>query len=232
MTPNLVSPSPPTLLSGFARGCIAPSRARPTPSAFPSGGSQRLRKLDRLHAELNANSAADVALSDLAERLGLEEEDLQGIAADRIHVASLDEGTDDSPTAWLMDESTVPPGQTLSEEELREEIISALAGLDDTELQIISRKFGLLDENPESYREMTRHFGKSREWIRRIGEGAMAKIAKSFRLAGCPAPSFTVAAQNQSPPEGNQGETGRKSGQVVTFKVTLIHWMEPFIAIL
>lgn len=152
---------------------------------IPVWRSQRLRKLDRLHDELNSELGRDSTLTDLADRIGLSARDLESIAADRVQVNSLDL-TDETgaPSLDLPDDEAATPGELLSREELHEEIISALDGLDDTELQILSLKFGLLNEKAESYREMAPRFGRSREWIRRIGEQALAKVSSSLRAAG------------------------------------------------
>ncbi len=152
---------------------------------IPVWRSQRLRRLDRLHAELNAELGGEENLSELADRLGLEEERLAEIEADRVRVASLDADPEAAArvAAWE-DTSTLSPGEHLSRRELQEEIAACLHGLDDTELQVVTLKFGLLDDEPESYREMAPRFGKSREWIRRVGEKALAKVAHSLESVG------------------------------------------------
>ena len=152
---------------------------------IPVWRSQRLRKLDRLHEELSAELGIDAAPDELADRLGLSAHELGTIAADRVRVESLDAPAEGRES--LADQLVAPaelPAEHLSRQEIREEIIAALDGLDDMELQILSRKFGLLGDPPESFREMAPAFGRSREWIRRIGESALAKVAASFRAAG------------------------------------------------
>lgn len=146
---------------------------------IPVWRSQRLRKLDRLHAELNAELGRDASLSELGDRIGLAEEDVSRLASDRVSVETLG----DYEIEALADGSEHPASK-LSRRELMEEAMACLDGLDDTELQILGLKFGLLGESPESYREMAPRFGKSREWIRKIGEGALARVRSSLSSAG------------------------------------------------
>lgn len=200
---------------------------------IPVWRSQRLRKLDRLHAELNAELGKEAGFSELAERIGLSEESVAELTADRIYVDSLETG--DGPD-WMnatVDEEAVLPGEQLSKTELMEEITACLDGLDDTELQIVNLKFGLLDKEPVSYREMAPRFGKSREWIRKIGEGALAKIKASLHAAG-DMPRVLVE-KRQKNVRGRLETLSAKKAEVPKLsllKMALIQWSEPLIAIL
>lgn len=200
---------------------------------IPVWRSQRLRKLDRLHAELNAELGKEAGFSELAERIGLSEESVAELTADRIYVDSLETG--DGPD-WMnatVDEEAVLPGERLSKTELMEEITACLDGLDDTELQIVNLKFGLLDKEPVSYREMAPRFGKSREWIRKIGEGALAKIKASLQTAG-DMPRVLVE-KRQKNVRGRLETLSAKKAEVPKLsllKMALIQWSEPLIAIL
>ncbi len=152
---------------------------------IPVWRSQRLRKLARLQDGLNTELGRDAELSELAERIGIPEEDLASIAADRISVASF-ESAEDFERAMgrnALSDADHPLDQ-LSREERLEEIAACLQGLDDTELRILGLRFGFFNEEPESYRAMAHRFGKSREWIRKIGERAMAKMKESLRSIG------------------------------------------------
>jgi len=148
---------------------------------IPVWRSQRLRKLDRLHRDLEQELGRDATLGDLAERIGLREEDVAQIAQERLEVESID-----APETFREPaDPAATPGEALSRGELLEEVIACLHGLDDMELHILSLKYGLAGHHPpQSYRAMAERFGKSREWIRRIGERAMAKVAASLHAAG------------------------------------------------
>jgi len=143
---------------------------------IPVWRSQRLRKLSRLQETLSAELGHEASSAELAEKLGLSEDRINEIATDQLQISEIPE--------TLLDESFPQPGERLSREELMDEIAACLHDLDDTELQIISLKFGLLDEETQSFREMAPRFGKSREWIRRVGEGALAKLRESIAGIG------------------------------------------------
>jgi RNA polymerase primary sigma factor len=195
---------------------------------IPVWRSQRLRKLDRLHAELNAELGRDAEWTDLADRLGVGEDAIERMAKDRLTV----EGIDETPEAALLDD--VPhPAQHLSRQELLEEVAACLHGLDDTELQIIARKFGLLDEAPESYREMAPRFGKSREWIRRIGEGAVAKLRSSLATVSN-VPRALVEARRRKARERLRVLAAKAGSpaKMSVFQMVLMQWLEPLIAII
>lgn len=195
---------------------------------IPVWRSQRLRKLDRLHEELNAELGRDAGLADLAGRLGLSEEAVDRLARERLTVDPLDE----APEAALL--ADLPhPVQQLTRDELLEEIAACLHGLDDTELQILARKFGLLDEEPESYREMAPRFGRSREWIRRIGEGALAKMRASLAsMSVLPRP--LVAARQRKASARLRRLTAKTAApaKMSLLQMALLQWGEPLVAIL
>lgn len=196
---------------------------------IPVWRSQRLRKLDRLHEELNAELGRDAGISDLAGRLGISEDDMEKLAADRLTV----EGLDDAPESALL--ADLPhPAQKMARAELQEEIAACLHGLDDTELQILAHKFGLLDNEPESYREMAPRFGKSREWIRRIGEGALAKVKSSLHSIGA-LPRSLVEARREKAAARLRKLAAKKDvlpARLSLWNMALMHGLEPIIAIL
>lgn len=192
---------------------------------IPVWRSQRLRKLDRLHQDLNAELGRDAEFSDLAERLGVSEDEIKRMTSDRVQVDALE----DVAEAALMTDD-LHPGQRLSREELLAEIAACLDGLDDTEMQILARKFGLLNEEPESYREMAPRFGKSREWIRRVGEGALAKVRDSFAAAGH-LPRLLVEARRKRA-QARLKRMARSEARLSLFPMALMQWLEPLLAIL
>jgi len=195
---------------------------------IPVWRSQRLRKLDRLHEDLNAELGRDAELVDLADRLGVSEEQVGRMTSDRLSIGTLDE----VPEAALLTQDLLPE-QHLSREELRDEIAACLHGLDDTELQIVARKFGLLEEEPESYRKMAPRFGRSREWIRRVGEEAVAKLRSSLASVG-DLPRTLVRARRKKTAKRLLEMSAKTAApaKMSVFQMALIQWLEPLIAIL
>ncbi len=190
----------------------------------PVWRSQRLRKLDRLHAELDAELGRTASHEEMAEMLGLDEDTLRRLDGDRIAVESLDTKED-----IRTDESALP-SEKLSHEELMTEIGACLNDLTDAELSILSRKFGLVGQTEESYREMAPRFGKSREWIRKAGENALAKLRSSIQQVGHLPRHLVEARQKQALERiqklARQAEK-QAAAKLSVFQVALIPWIEP-----
>lgn len=201
---------------------------------IPVWRSQRLRKVDRLQAELNAELGRDATVRELAERLGMDEEELTFLESDRTRVESLDAV---DGMAGLLKEELELPHERLSREELQEEIYACLADLDDHELQVLSLKFGLFDEEPVSYREMAPRLGRNREWIRRVGERALAKARASLQTMGS-IPRRVVKGMRlrteqrlgQLQGEGGSAKNSKKSPQALSVQPSvLIPWLDNWI---
>lgn len=156
---------------------------------IPVWKSQRLRKLARLHDDLNAELGRNASADELAERLGMSPEELESISGDRIEVQSLDApiGEEEAALSHLLPDPNAPvPSERLTKAELIEEIIACMHDLDDRELQVLTLKFGLHGGETESFRQMSKRFGVSREWIRRIAELAMVKIHRTLSRNALP----------------------------------------------
>lgn len=197
---------------------------------IPVWRSQRLRRLDRLHEALTAELGREATTGELAERIGLEETRLEEIAADRLAISSLSDPEGANEVLSLPDPAAPNPGDRLGTDELREEIIAALHGLTDEELRVIGLKLGLLDDEPLSYREMAPRFGRSREWVRRIGEGALAKAAESLRKAG-DLPRRLVRRRRDRAKKRLEA-LATKTAPLSLPPAALMPWLEPILAIL
>lgn len=161
---------------------------------LPVWRSQRLRKLARLNDELSSELGYTPTDADMAERLGLSEDYLAELRADRFEVLSLDAPTDseDDARSWidqLADENTPSPDSTLDGAELLDEAIASLHDLDQRELEIVALKHGLHPEGEMSYRQLAPKLGVSHEWVRRIAQYALVKARRALEsVRGLPAP--------------------------------------------
>lgn len=156
---------------------------------IPVWRSQRLRKVARLNEELSARLGRAPTETELAERLGLTDEEFTELQRDRFDVVSLDapsnvaDDESEGILARLADE-TVPDAATqVSQRELVEELMTALHDLDDRELEVITAKFGFQPKGTISFRELGRRFGMSHEWVRRIAELAIVKARRALEAA-------------------------------------------------
>lgn len=153
---------------------------------IPVWRSQRLRKLTRLNDELSAQLGRAATEDELADRLGLSEEQMAALRGDRLQIVSLDaplQSDDESETPLheaMPDENAATPGDRLGQRELIDEIMACLHDLDDRELEILSLKHGFHPAGEVSFRELGRRLGVSHEWIRRIAELAVVKVRRAL----------------------------------------------------
>jgi RNA polymerase primary sigma factor len=156
---------------------------------IPVWRSQRLRKVARLNEELSSRFGRPPTETELADRLGLTDEEFTELQRDRFDVVSLDAptalGDDESEgiLARLADESATDAATQVSQRELMEELMTALHDLDDRELEVITAKFGFQPKGAISFRELGRRFGMSHEWVRRIAEMAIVKARRALEAA-------------------------------------------------
>jgi RNA polymerase primary sigma factor len=156
---------------------------------IPVWRSQRLRKVARLNEELSARFGRPATEAELADRLGLTEEEFSELQRDRFEVISLDAPANpsdpdgDGILSRLQDESVRDAATEVSNRELMDELMAALHDLDDRELEVISAKFGFQPDGAISFRELGRRFGMSHEWVRRIAELAIVKARRALEAA-------------------------------------------------
>jgi RNA polymerase primary sigma factor len=156
---------------------------------IPVWRSQRLRKVARLNEELSSRLGRPATESELADRLGLSEEEFTELQRDRFEVVSLDAPSNPNDEdsegilARLQDERVIDPATEVGNRELMEELMAALHDLDDRELEVITAKFGFRPNGAVSFRELGRRFGMSHEWVRRIAEMAIIKARRALEAA-------------------------------------------------
>jgi RNA polymerase primary sigma factor len=143
----------------------------------------------RLNEELSARLGRPPTETELAERLGLTDEEFTELQRDRFDVVSLDapatagDGESEGILSRLADESVTDAATQVGQRELLEELMTALHDLDDRELEVITAKFGFQPKGSISFRELGRRFGMSHEWVRRIAELAIIKARRALDAA-------------------------------------------------
>jgi RNA polymerase primary sigma factor len=155
---------------------------------IPVWRSQRLRKLSRLNDELSAEFGHPPTETELAERLGMSEDQIAELRADRIEVVSLDatsEGSEPDARRWiesLPDENTPSPEANMENSDLATEAMACLHDLDERELEIIALKHGLHPGGEMSYRQLAPKLGVSHEWVRRIAQYGLVKARRAMEV--------------------------------------------------
>jgi hypothetical protein len=72
------------------------------------------------------------------------------------------------------------PSQQVAQRDMLETMLVSLNELEDRELNILALRFGLTGGPVQSFHEIGARFNVSREWIRRLQEGALVKMYRAL----------------------------------------------------
>lgn len=125
--------------------------------------------------------------ADLARELGDDEDEVERTETAFQNIGSIDgpgEGSDARPLSErLADPDAVEPGAGLDLARLRDALAVGLADLEPREREVIELRFGLLDGEPMTLQQIGSVLGRSRERVRQIEQGALARLAECGCLA-------------------------------------------------
>ena len=140
-----------------------------------------LRTQRRMTQELNREPTID----ELAKELDMEPEKIEYVIKIKQDISSLDAGAgrdgedDDSVLQdFIVDEDTVSPEDSASNQLLKEQVQDILSSLSDREQKIVRMRFGLDNGKNHTLEEVGQEFAVTRERIRQIEAKALAKLRK------------------------------------------------------
>ena len=140
-----------------------------------------LRTQRRMTQELNREPTID----ELAKELDMEPEKIEYVIKTKQDISSLDAGVgrdgedDDSVLQdFIVDEDTVSPEDSASNQLLKEQVQDILSSLSDREQKIVRMRFGLDNGKNHTLEEVGQEFAVTRERIRQIEAKALAKLRK------------------------------------------------------
>lgn len=140
-----------------------------------------LRTQRRMTQELNREPTID----ELAKELDMEPEKIEYVIKIKQDISSLDAGVgrdgedDDSVLQdFIVDEDTVSPEDSASNQLLKEQVQDILSSLSDREQKIVRMRFGLDNGKNHTLEEVGQEFAVTRERIRQIEAKALAKLRK------------------------------------------------------
>ena len=140
-----------------------------------------LRTQRRMTQELNREPTID----ELAKELDMEPEKIEYVIKIKQDISSLDAGVgrdgedDDSVLQdFIVDEDTVSPEDSASNQLLKEQVQDILSSLSDREQKIVQMRFGLDNGKNHTLEEVGQEFAVTRERIRQIEAKALAKLRK------------------------------------------------------
>ena len=140
-----------------------------------------LRTQRRMTQELNREPTID----ELAKELDMEPEKIEYVIKIKQDISSLDAGVgrdgDDEDSVlgdFIVDEDTVSPEESATNQLLKERVQEVLSTLSDREQKIVRMRFGLDNGKNHTLEEVGQEFAVTRERIRQIEAKALAKLRK------------------------------------------------------
>lgn len=140
-----------------------------------------LRTQRRMTQELNREPTID----ELARELEMEPEKIEYVMKIKQDISSLDAGVgrdgDDEDSVlgdFIVDEDTVSPEDSATNQLLKEQVDAVLSSLSDREQKIVRMRFGLDGGKSHTLEEVGQQFAVTRERIRQIEAKALAKLRK------------------------------------------------------
>ena len=140
-----------------------------------------LRTQRRMTQELNR----ETTIEELSKELDMEPEKIEYVIKIKQDISSLDAGVgrdgedDDSVLQdFIVDEDTVSPEDSASNQLLKEQVQEILSSLSDREQKIVRMRFGLDNGKNHTLEEVGQEFAVTRERIRQIEAKALAKLRK------------------------------------------------------
>ena len=140
-----------------------------------------LRTQRRMTQELNR----EPTIEELSKELDMEPEKIEYVIKIKQDISSLDAGVgrdgedDDSVLQdFIVDEDTVSPEDSASNQLLKEQVQEILSSLSDREQKMVRMRFGLDNGKNHTLEEVGQEFAVTRERIRQIEAKALAKLRK------------------------------------------------------
>ncbi len=127
-------------------------------------------------------------IDDIASLTGKSIEDVADALAMAEHTTSLDAPRDLDPGSSLLDlisdERSAGPDQEVEKSQVEEKLRSWLKGLKDDQRKVITRRYGLDNQEPATLEELSKEVGLSKERIRQIQQEALVKLKKYLQSHG------------------------------------------------
>ena len=147
---------------------------------LPQNQTALLIKINRTRAALQSEGIPNPVAGQIAQRLEVDESDVNhALASDRVEMGLDDFGSDGDERPLrdtIADDTQLPPDYDVLMRGLREDVRRALAVLTQREAQVIIQYFGLSFEDAQTLQTIGQRLGLTRERIRQIKERALGKM--------------------------------------------------------
>jgi RNA polymerase primary sigma factor len=148
---------------------------------LPHRQEEKLRKINKVFNNLSQVLMREPTLVEIAEEIGLEEEEIASILNSSSSVASLDsKATDDSGNLHeVIEDMSFNPDSELMRKNLRDDTMRFLQQLHDKERQILMYRFSFIGGKRYTLKKIGDELGISPETVRQIEIRALKKL-RSF----------------------------------------------------
>jgi RNA polymerase primary sigma factor len=148
---------------------------------LPHRQEEKLRKINKVYNNLSQVLMREPTLVEIAEEIGLEEEEIASILNSSASVASMDsKATEDSGNLHeVIEDMSFNPDNELMKKSLRDDTMRFLQGLHDKERRILMYRFSFIGGKRYTLKKIGDELGISPETVRQIEIRALKKL-RSF----------------------------------------------------
>jgi RNA polymerase primary sigma factor len=149
---------------------------------LPSHVIEKLCRIQRASVKLQSILGRDPSIEELAEEVGYPASRIEALRTAAIRPASLQMSLGDDDTSQLADlvadERIEHPSKQIDDKGMTDLLRELVGQLDQRESRILRYRFGLDGGTERTLEEVGEHFGVTRERIRQLQNGALAKLRK------------------------------------------------------
>jgi len=152
---------------------------------IPQKLSDQISEMKRKTVEMKAELGRDPTRAEIAERMGISEEDVDDLAVlNEKNVSLSDRIYDDGLEVEdrISDEINPSVEYQIIKNSVQDQVRRMLGELDEKEALVLKLRFGLDDDHPRTLQEIGCLLDLTRERIRQIEQKAMRKLSRSHRL--------------------------------------------------
>jgi RNA polymerase primary sigma factor len=145
---------------------------------LPHRQEEKLRKINKVYNNLSQVLMREPTLLEIAEEIGIEEEEVAAILNSSGSVASLDAtlSTDSGSLHDMVEDTSFDPGRELMRKTLRDDTMRFLGGLQEKERQILLYRFSFASGKRYTLKKIGDEMGISPETVRQIELRALKKL--------------------------------------------------------
>ena len=145
---------------------------------LPHRQEEKLRKINKVYNSLSQVLMREPSLQEIAEEIGLGEEEVASIINSSGSVASLDSSlsADSGSLHDMVEDFSYDPGRELMKKMQREDTLKFLDSLQDKEKQILLYRFSFVSGKRQTLKKIGDELGISPETVRQIEIRALKKL--------------------------------------------------------